>query len=295
MAKQHRSLTGRMAAVTGGARGIGLATATALARQGMKVAIGDLDVARAATAAAELGSGAIGLPLDVTSRESFEAFVAAAEERLGPLEVLVNNAGIMPLSPFALESDAAAAAQVDINLHGVIFGCKIALERFLERGHGHIVNIASAAGKSGFPGAATYAATKHAVVGLSESIRQEVRGTDIRVSIVMPALVNTELASGLERGRGVKRAEPEEVAAAIVEALQTGRVDVWVPRSLAPILSTAPALPRRLREGIARGLKADRVLTQVDRQARDAYELRAAKSDPRLEPGDEPKLLTPGD
>src|SRR5581483_10420233 len=129
MAKQPRSLYGLVAAVTGGARGIGLATATALSREGMKVAIGDLDGDLAAAEATKLGGDAVGLPLDVTDRESFETFIDQVETKLGPLDVLVNNAGIMHLTNFLDEEDAWAVRQVDINLHGVILGSKIALRR----------------------------------------------------------------------------------------------------------------------------------------------------------------------
>jgi len=210
----------------------------------------------------------------VTNRDSFSAFLDEVESQLGSLEILINNAGIMPIGPFLQESDATAARMVDINLHGVIFGSKLALERFTGRGRGHLVNIASAAGKSGFPGGATYCATKHAVVGLSDSLRWEVRGTDIGISVVMPAVVNTELGSGLAESRGVKKLEPEDVANAIVEALQYRRFDVFVPKSLNAIARLNAVMPRKLMDGLGRALKGDKVLTQLDHTARAAYEAR---------------------
>ena len=293
MAKQPRSLYGLVAAVTGGARGIGLATATAMTREGMKVAIGDLDGDLAAAEAAKLGSGAVGLALDVTSRESFEAFIDQVEDKLGPLEVLVNNAGIMHLTPFLDEDDAWAVRQVDINIHGVIMGSKIAVSRFVQRGHGHVINIASTAGKAGFPGGATYCATKHAVVGLSEAIRQELRGTSVEVGCVMPGVVQTELAAGLSEARGVKSVTPQDVAGEIIDALKKPRFDIFVPRSIGGITKVMNLLPRAGREGVARALKADQVLTKIDSGARAAYELRASKSDPSLTSGDEQKALNP--
>jgi NAD(P)-dependent dehydrogenase (short-subunit alcohol dehydrogenase family) len=276
MAKAPRSLAGQVVAITGGARGIGRATAAALLRHGARVAIGDIEASLAEQTAAELGSGTIGLALDVTDRESFAAFLDDVEDRLGPLDVLINNAGIMPIGPFIEETDAMAARMIDINLHGVIFGSKLALQRFLPRGRGHLVNIASAAGKSGFPGGATYCATKHAVVGLSDSIRWEVRGADIGISVVMPAVVNTELGSGLARSRGVKKVEPEDVANAIVEALQYRRFDVFVPKSLNGIARINALMPRVVMDAIGRALKGDQVLTQLDHTARAAYEARMA-------------------
>src|SRR5688572_25750397 len=103
MAKEPRPIRGKVVAITGGARGIGKATAKALVREGAKVAIGDLDVQLAEETASELGGETIALELDVTQRESFERYVAQVEERLGPLDVIVNNAGIMPIGPFADE------------------------------------------------------------------------------------------------------------------------------------------------------------------------------------------------
>jgi NADP-dependent 3-hydroxy acid dehydrogenase YdfG len=282
MAKAPRSLAGKVVAITGGARGIGRATAAALIAQGARVAIGDIDVPLAERTAAELGSGTLGLQLDVTARESFDAFLREVEDRLGPLDVLINNAGIMPVGPFVAEADRTAQRLVDINLHGVIIGSKLALSRFLPRGRGHLVNIASIAGKAGFPGGATYCATKHAVVGLSEAIRAEVRATDIDVSIIMPVVVNTELGSGLRKSRGVDVVEPEDVANAIVEALQTGRVDVYVPREVGYLARLSQVVGRRVSDAITRLLKADQVLVNPDEALRGAYLART--SEPATQP-----------
>jgi NAD(P)-dependent dehydrogenase (short-subunit alcohol dehydrogenase family) len=290
MAKAPRSLTGTVVAITGGARGIGRATARALLAQGARIAIGDIDSAMAAETAEELGHGTIGLPLDVTDRASFDGFLHEVERQLGPLEVLINNAGIMPIGPFVAETDATAARLVDINLNGVILGSKLALERFLPRNRGHLVNIASVAGKGGFPGGATYCATKHAVVGLSEAIRAEVRSTAIDVSIVMPVVVNTELGSGLQKTRGIKVVEPDDVANAIVEAVQTGRVDVWVPRAMQTLFRAMNLVPRGFADFITKVLKGDQVLVNPDHLARGAYEKRTSDPSPTLAPGPGPVL-----
>jgi short-subunit dehydrogenase len=280
MAKQSRILAGQTAAITGAARGIGRATAAAFLRRGMRVAIGDVDLEAAERTAAELGPRAVALPLDVTERASFAAFLDGAEEQLGPLDVLVNNAGIMPLGRFVDEDDETARRMIDINLHGVIIGTKLALERMLERDRGHIVNISSQAGKFGAPGGATYSATKHAVVGLTEAVRGELHlmGAHVDVSYVMPFVVNTELGSGLGKARGMSSLEPEDVAEAIVEALQHGTVDVWVPKSAKRQFLFGSLLPRALSERMARLVKADRVLAGADHHVRRDYELRAARS-----------------
>jgi len=284
MAKQPRILAGQTAAITGAARGIGRATAEAFLRQGMRVAIGDVDVAAAQRTASELGDRAVALALDVTERESFARFLDDAEEQLGPLDVLVNNAGIMPLGRFVDEDDLTARRMIDINLHGVILGMKLALARMVPRDSGHVVNISSQAGKFGAPGGATYSATKHAVVGLSEAVRGELRlmGAHVDVSYVMPFVVNTELGSGLGQARGLSSLEPSEVADAIVDALQHGIVDVWVPKRSKRTNVLATLLPRRAAEGLGRAMKADRVLTDIDVGARRDYELRAARSEPAL-------------
>jgi len=285
MAKKARILAGETVAITGGARGIGRATAQALTRKGMRVAIGDLDVEVAAKTAAELGPTAVALELDVTERESFSKFLDGAEEQLGPLDVLINNAGIMQIGRFMDEDDLTARRMVDINIHGVILGMKLALERMLQRGRGHIVNISSQAGKFGTPGGATYSATKHAVVGLTEAVRGELRlmGADVRLSYVMPYVVNTELGGGLGRARGLKNLQPSDVADAIVEALEHGTVEVWVPKSSRRTNVLATVAPRRLADGVARAMRADRVLAEADPNARRAYELRASASEPSLE------------
>ena len=294
MAKQPRILVGQVAAITGGARGIGKATARAFLREGMKVAIGDLDLAAAPATAEELGGGTVAFELNVADRASFERFVDQAEEALGPLDVLVNNAGIMTLGRFLDEDDDAARRMIDINVHGVIHGMKVALPRMVSRDRGHVVNISSQAGKFGAPGGATYSATKHAVVGLTEAVLGELRleGSAVQLSYVMPFAVNTELGAGLERARGLKQLQPEQVADAIVGALRHGTVDVWVPKSSKTTNRLGVVLPRRASEGIVRAMKADRVLYAADLQARRGYELRAANSDPGLEPGDEPKELS---
>jgi NAD(P)-dependent dehydrogenase (short-subunit alcohol dehydrogenase family) len=278
MARTPRSLAGRVVAITGGGRGIGRATALALIAQGAHVAIGDIDAALAHSTAEELGSGTIGLPLDVTDRAGFARFLDQVQDRLGSIDVLINNAGIMPIGPFVDETDATADRILDINLRGVIFGSKLALERFSQRGTGHLVNIASTAGKAGASGGATYCATKHAVVGLTEAIRQEVRGTGVDVTVVMPHVVNTELGSGLSDTRGVKLVEPEDVADAIVAALQTGRYEVFVPRTMGLLLRAKALVPIVVSELVTRLIKGDRVLVDPDHTARAAYEARMAQT-----------------
>ncbi len=284
MARQTRVLAGQTVAITGGARGIGRATATLLAARGMRVAIGDLDLQAATQTASEIGPSAVALPLDVTDRASFTAFLDGVEEQLGPLDVLINNAGIMQVGRFIDEDDLTARRMIDINLGGVILGTKLALERMVPRDRGHIVNISSQAGKYGAPGGATYSATKHAVIGLTEAVRGELRlmKADIGISYVMPFVVDTELGSGLGQARGMRNLQPADVAEAILDALRRGLVEVWVPKSARATQTLGMLLPRRISEAIARAMKADMVLAGADASVRRGYELRAAASEPAL-------------
>jgi NADP-dependent 3-hydroxy acid dehydrogenase YdfG len=284
MAKQPRILAGQTAAISGGARGIGRVTAEAFLRQGVRVAIGDVDLPAAQQTAAELSESAVGLPLDVTDRNSFAEFLATAEAQLGPVDILINNAGIMPIGPFLDEDDATARRILDINVLGVINGMKVALPQMVARGRGHVVNIASQAGKYGFPGGATYGASKAAVINLSRAVRKELRGSGVEISLISPVAVNTELGLGVAepRQRQFRKIEPEQVAEAIVQTLRAPKFDVHVPKQLSISERMAALMPLGLQDSLSRLSHADAVLSQVDAAARASYELRAAQSEPGL-------------
>lgn len=271
---------GRVVAITGGARGIGKATAAAFLRAGAKVALGDVDAALVEKTAVELaeatGGLVCGLPLDVTDRASFSAFLDAAADRLGSLDVLVNNAGIMPTGSFIEETDDMTDRMVAINLCGVLHGSKLAAQRMAGRG-GHIVNIASLAGVSAFPGLATYCATKHAVVGFSETLHLELAANGIGVTAVLPGVVHTQLSAGHSAPawiRPIAEVEPEDVASAIVTAVGSHRTRVAVPRALGVIIKMASGLPDGLRHRINHAARFDTAFTHVDPGAREAYHRR---------------------
>ena len=281
--KQPRSLYGQVVAITGAARGIGKATARVLVRHGARVGIGDLDVELARKTAEELGGDVVAYELNVCDRASFQGFLDGVERDLGPVDILINNAGIMPLGPFDEEDDATTLRQIDVNVIGVITGCKLVVPKMKQRGRGHIVNIASMAGRAGYANAVTYCTTKFAVVGLSEALRAELRGTGIDLSVVCPGVVNTELGSGLNDTRAVKVVEPEDVADAIVEALRFNTFDVFVPPLAGQIWRALHVVPRGAAEAVGRAMKADQVLVNPDKDARAGYEARAAASDPGVE------------
>ncbi|WP_338771584.1 SDR family oxidoreductase [Nocardia vulneris] len=279
--KGEVSLAGKVVAITGGARGIGRATAEAFLGAGAAVAIGDIDVELVAKTAAELGAdpGAtiVGLPLNVTDRDSFAAFLDALETELGPLDVLVNNAGIMPTGLFADEDEAMTDRILDINLRGVIHGSRLATRRFLARGSGHLINIASLAGTQGFPGLATYCATKHAVVGFTAALHLEMKEHGVHVSAVLPGIVRTELSAGANMPNWIEpmtTVDPTDVAQAIVRTVAKEKPLVTVPRRLAAIIKSAQLLPYRAQLVVARITGATTAYAQPDPVVRERYHRR---------------------
>ncbi|MGI8632279.1 MAG: SDR family oxidoreductase [Solirubrobacterales bacterium] len=270
----ERAPGGMVVAITGGARGIGAATARACARAGMRVAVGDLDAEPAQTLAGQLGSGHTGMELDVRDRDSFETFLDEAESRLGPLDVLVNNAGVFHLGPFVDEQPERTQRMLDINVGGVITGCSLAAPRMVARGRGHIVNLASSAGQIPPPGAATYAASKHAIVGFTRALHAELHGDGVWTTLVMPGIVKTDMIGGFASARGTREIEPDMVADAIVKSVRSGRPEVFVPPELGGPARLIAGLPPRPSRALKRVLGVDTVMTDADPDARSEYEAR---------------------
>lgn len=266
---------GKVIVITGGARGIGLATAKTLHRLGAKVAIGDVDEAKLKESATDLGLDVYG-KLDVTDPDSFSAFLDDVERQLGPLDVLINNAGIMPAGRVIDEPEAVTRRILDINVYGVILGSKLAAQRMVPRRSGHVINIASLAGETPTPGLATYCASKFAVVGFTDSARIEYRDTGVHFSSVLPTFTNTELVAGTNGAKLLKNAEPEEIADAIVGLLAKPARRVAVTKAAGMIVASMKFIPRSAGEFIGRKLGLEHVfLEDVDVAARKAYEDRA--------------------
>ncbi|MFZ5755294.1 MAG: SDR family oxidoreductase [Pseudomonadota bacterium] len=272
-----RDLEGAVVAITGAGRGIGLATARALAARGARVAIGDIDATLARKAAEGLGRKGQhrGGALDVRDRTSFAAWLDSVQGTLGDIDVLVNNAGIMPMGAFLDEADALSDTQIDVNLRGVIHGCKLVLPGMIARGSGHIVNVASMAGKVAMPGLAVYCATKFAVVGLTEALREEHRDTGVEFSAVLPSKVTTELSSGTDFAQGViPTVSPEDVADAVLLALDKQLPEIAVPRYCTTVTNLQGVLPHQLLRGLRRMANDHRILESTDNTARAGYERR---------------------
>lgn len=270
-------LTGRVVAITGGARGIGRATAAAFLAAGARVVIGDVEAELCARTAEELCAGgglAVGLPLDVTSPDSFEAFFDEAEGRLGPIDILINNAGVMPTGVFLDEDPATTRLILGVNVEGVINGSRCAGRRFKARGRGHIVNIASLAGVGSFAGLATYCGSKHFVVGYTGALERELGALGIGVTVVLPGIVRTELSAGANMNKALERTlavTPEQVARAIVRAIVRRSSHVTVPRRFGALVSANSLLPHRAQLAFERFTGADRAYSQADGTLREAY------------------------
>jgi len=272
------NIRGETVAITGAARGIGYATARALLQRGARVVIGDRDVALEESAVAQLSKlGPVsGYPLDVTDPESFATFLDKARaDGDGHIDVLINNAGVMPVGPFLQHSDQAVRSAVEVNFYGVLTDCRLVLPEMVGRRRGHIVNIASLAGMLAVPGQALYAGTKFAVVGLSTALADEFAPQGVDISCVLPTFTNTELISGTTATGATRPVQPEDIAAAIVKILDNPKTAVSVPYPLRFVAAATAFLPARGRRWLSAKMGTDRVFLDFDTNARAAYEQRA--------------------
>nr|WP_241199789.1 SDR family oxidoreductase [Erwinia billingiae] len=229
-------MNNKIVAITGASSGIGEATARLLAAKGARVLLGARRTDRLVTVVAEIraaGGEAHFTSLDVTSLSEMERFIAEAQQHFGGLDVLINNAGVMPLSPLSARKVDEWDRMIDVNIRGVLYGIAAAQPLMEQQQHGHIINISSIGGLSVSPTAAVYCATKFAVRALSDGLRQE---TDkLRVTVISPGVVTSELADSIsddsarEAMKAFRRValEPDAIARAVVYAIeQPADVDV---------------------------------------------------------------------
>ena len=236
---QSHTLEGRVAIVTGGSRGIGLATAEAILARGGRVAITGLSQANLDRARARLGADdrVEGVRADVRRADEAAKMVEAAVARFGGLDILVNNAGVGRFVHAAEMTIAQWDDVIDTNLNGVFYCCHAAIPHLRQRGGGWIINVSSLAGKNAFVGGAAYCASKAGLNAFSEALMQEVRYDGIRVSYVMPGSVATEFGGG--PGEEPWKLTPEDVAQVVVDLLAHDR------RSLPSRVEIRPSQPPR--------------------------------------------------
>jgi NADP-dependent 3-hydroxy acid dehydrogenase YdfG len=228
------NISDKVVLITGASSGIGEATARELASAGARLMLGARRSDRLEALAAELGDHVAWSRLDVTDRSGFAAFAAAAEERFGRVDVLVNNAGVMPLSPLSAMLVDQWDWMIDVNVRGVLNGIAAVLPRFVAQGSGHVVNVASTAAYRVFPGSAVYSGTKFAVRAITDGLRME--HTDIRATTISPAATRSQLAStitdadtqeAIDAFRNAGMLGPDAIARAIRFAIgQPADVDV---------------------------------------------------------------------
>lgn len=212
-----KGLSGKVAVVTGAARGIGFAIAKRLAEEGARVAIADVDGDGAAQAAVRIGGAAMGVRLDVTETESIRAGIASVAERLGPIDVLVNNAGWDKVEPFVKSEEATWDKVIAINLKGPIACARAVLDSMIVRRSGKIISISSDAGRVGSAGEAVYAGAKAGIIGFSKTLARELARSGINVNVVCPGPTNTPLFQEMSGGN-------EKLAASLKHAIPLGRL-----------------------------------------------------------------------
>lgn len=239
-------IEGRIVLITGGGGGIGGGIAQAFAEKGARIVLADISADHMQEAADRLPQGTIVelLLLDVTSLESWAEARARVEERLGPIDVLCNNAGIaLEFKPLTDMAQADFERAMAVNVNGVFNGVKTFVPGLVERGRGHIVNTASINGLLPHGGTATYTASKFAVTGLSDALRQELAGTGVGVSTLFPGLTRSRMAEA-SMARLVE-ADPERAArtmAAMIEPVEVGRGVVRAVETNQPYIMTHAAL-----------------------------------------------------
>jgi NAD(P)-dependent dehydrogenase (short-subunit alcohol dehydrogenase family) len=229
--------------ITGAARGIGRCCAQALSEVGARVAVADLDEDEAHSSAQALPGEAQGFRLDVANSEDFQTCVQSVESALGPIQILINNAGVMHIGPMESLTAQTEARMMEINLLGPLHGVHAIRESMRSRGGGLVVNIASLVARVPLAYTAAYSATKAGVAGLTEALRVELHDEGIQLMGVYPGYVRTDLTSGVPLPRFPRAVTPEDVAQGLVRGIELNRASVYVPRIGRVFSMLRPLLP----------------------------------------------------
>ncbi|MBJ21578.1 MAG: SDR family NAD(P)-dependent oxidoreductase [bacterium] len=253
-----QDLKGKVAVVTGAASGIGRAMAEAFAAEGARVVLADIEETPLAAAGKELeaaGAEILTLATDVTQAEALVTLADATESHFGATHILCNNAGVAPIAPMLQTTLEDWRWVFEVNLFGVVHGIHAFAQRLVDQGEGHIVNTASSGGLITVPGFGAYCATKHAVVGLSEILYQELSGTGVGVSVLCPGLIETKIFESErnrptdggptdygEMGAGARKSidemghSPKDVALKVVEAIREERMHILPNEDVVPVV-----------------------------------------------------------
>ena len=270
-----KDLNGRVVILTGASRGIGRHIARALATHGARLAIAARDEARLNEVATELKAGGAMvevIPTDVRDKAQLDHLVAETERRLGPVDILINNAGLERIVRYAESDFEAVEADIDVNVRAVMYLTRLVLPGMLARNRGHIVNMSSLAGLGGYAHGESYVATKHAVVGFSRALRATLKGERRRVSVsaVCPGYVSDTgmfarkvEAHGAQAPAIMGTSTPQRVARAVLKAIRTDAPEVMVsPWPVRPMLAFSIFFPR-IGEWLARKFGVNTVSMKI--------------------------------
>lgn len=240
-----KDLTGKVALITGSARGMGKLTAVNFAREGSRVVLTDLDQEELQKATAELkdaGYDVYSYVLDISDRDACFKLVEQVEAEVGPIDVLVNNAGIATNETVLETSEEQYRRITDVNYLGQVWMMQAAVPGMVKRGSGHVVNMCSMAGKVAACNLGPYCATKFAFIGITDAIRQELKGSGVEFTIVNPGYIGTGMFEGAKVPYVTRWLDPQKVSDALLVAVKKNKGEIFVPNFLGRLAAFARGL-----------------------------------------------------